>query len=909
MTDCPAADPKADNDAREPMGKLAYLNAVERHVPMLAEVDSSRPKYFVTFPYPYMNGKLHLGHLYSISKADFAAYFRAQQGYNVLFPFAFHCTGMPISASAAKLREELSGRPVDLSVASILASFHITDPAPFTDPLHWVRTFPKAGRATLEAYHAAIDWRRSFVTTSLNPYYDSFVRYQFNRLRSAGCLAFGKRYSIFCPVDRQPCLDHDRRRGEGIKPVETVLAKIPFGDATLLVRYPVPSPATRIVVSRSQPLVRFVFNDRAFLIEEPLYENLRWQVSELTGVDKGVDHQSIRTNSCALKATGEFVDFASVPIEFTDNPIAPKIVCGIGVVSEALQGEHAEIIARRNETLSVVESQTFVKVYEPGGPVISRAGGQCVVSLTDQWYIDYSDSSWKAKVKECIYGMELTVDTRAKFEESLDWIGKWGFSRSFGLGTRVPWDEQYMIDSLSDSTIYMAFYTVKHLFFGDLEGSSQIFPAELLCDALWDFILRDGKKATAKGQTGDDLFFEQNPLLEPHRSLLETARGSFRYFYPVDLRVSGKDLIGNHLLFFLFNHVALFDREQWPRRIFTNGYVMLNAAKMSKSEGNFLSAEDALQRFGASATRMCLATCGDTNEDANFEESIANALVLKLYSLAKAVEGLPEISNEIIDAEVSRIDQEGRGMNRSGEQQCDADLALFLDQFLVQMLGKNISASVAAYGAMVFRDAVKFAFYENLHLIEQYACLGGTNRTLVAYAYRTIVQLCYPLTPSLCKYLADLKFGGRLSLPTAQAEGGVFVDAVLHVKALCGRITASRRKQTGVTLVVGRTYPGWKTDCMKAVDKLRDGTASEKEQKTAIIAATTPVLAGAGVPQKKGLVFVMDYLKNPGNYMASFDELAVLRMFRNYMSGAVGIEVSVSEGENGEPLSPALVFQ
>ena len=36
-----------------------------------------------------------------------------------------------------------------------------------------------------------------------------------------------------------------------------------------------------------------------------------------------------------------------------------------------------------------------------------------------------------------------------------------------------------------------------------------------------------------------------------------------RYFYPLDLRVSGKDLIRNHLTYFLYNHVAVFPQEMY----------------------------------------------------------------------------------------------------------------------------------------------------------------------------------------------------------------------------------------------------------------------------------------------------------------------------------------------------------
>lgn len=70
-------------------------------------VDDGRGKFFVTFPYPYMNGKLHLGHAFTITKADFSANFHRLLGEHVLFPFAFHCTGMPIQAAANKLKREL----------------------------------------------------------------------------------------------------------------------------------------------------------------------------------------------------------------------------------------------------------------------------------------------------------------------------------------------------------------------------------------------------------------------------------------------------------------------------------------------------------------------------------------------------------------------------------------------------------------------------------------------------------------------------------------------------------------------------------------------------------------------------------------------------------------------------------
>ena len=81
----------------------------------------SNGKFFCNFPYPYMNGLLHLGHAFTITKADFAARYQRLKGKKVLFPFAFHCTGMPIQAAANKLKREIQELGVENCRAGIFA--------------------------------------------------------------------------------------------------------------------------------------------------------------------------------------------------------------------------------------------------------------------------------------------------------------------------------------------------------------------------------------------------------------------------------------------------------------------------------------------------------------------------------------------------------------------------------------------------------------------------------------------------------------------------------------------------------------------------------------------------------------------------------------------------------------------
>jgi len=175
-----------------------------------------------TFPYPYMNGPLHLGHLFTASKVEFTARYKQSQGYDVLFPFGFHCTGMPIYAMSQRIAHK-DPKAYDIVKACGIEHGMIKH---FADPIKWLDYFPQNGQRDMMQYAPMVDWSRSFITTSYNPYYDSFVRWQFNKLRKLGLIEFGERNSIYCIEDDQPCADHDRQIGEGVEPTSVFLHSV-----------------------------------------------------------------------------------------------------------------------------------------------------------------------------------------------------------------------------------------------------------------------------------------------------------------------------------------------------------------------------------------------------------------------------------------------------------------------------------------------------------------------------------------------------------------------------------------------------------------------------------------------------------------------------------------------------------
>ncbi|XP_039506138.1 leucine--tRNA ligase, cytoplasmic [Pimephales promelas] len=267
---------------RKGTAKLDFLRKIEEEIqqkwekerifetdaPTTIGESTDKSKFMVTFPYPYMNGRLHLGHTFCLSKCEFAVGYQRLKGKLCLFPFGLHCTGMPIKACADKLKREMElyGYPPQFpeedeeveeqkmttdeviikdkskgkkskAVAKsgsakfqwdIMKSLGLRDDdiVKFAEAEHWLDYFPPRAVEDLKKMGLKVDWRRSFITTDVNPFYDSFVRWQFITLKERKKIKFGKRYTIYSPKDGQPCMDHDRQTGEGVGPQEYTLIKM-----------------------------------------------------------------------------------------------------------------------------------------------------------------------------------------------------------------------------------------------------------------------------------------------------------------------------------------------------------------------------------------------------------------------------------------------------------------------------------------------------------------------------------------------------------------------------------------------------------------------------------------------------------------------------------------------------------
>ena len=388
-----------------------------------------------------------------------------------------------------------------------------------------------------------------------------------------------------------------------------------------------------------------------------------------------------------------------------------------------------------------------VAYSEPESRVVSRSGNECVVAYSDQWYLKYGEEQWAAAVRQHIEQRLECYNPIAKkdFLWVVGWLHHWACSRSYGLGTFLPWDTQYVIESLSDSTIYMAYYTVAHLLQGGVQhhnvegnttGPARITPDQLT-DAVFDYIFLKDQPAPADCAIAS--------------ATLQQLRSEFQYWYPLDLRVSGKDLIGNHLTFSLYTHAAVWDDDdsKWPQSFFTNGHVTIDAKKMSKSEGTFITMKDAIKEYSADATRFALADAGDGLEDANFEKKSVNAAILKL---TKEIEWVEEIV-----ADMAQPEQQTQGSGTEVGKLLRRGELSFLDRVFLNELNASVADADRSYAVMQFRFALKSAFHDLLSLRDAYRVNVGRMHVDVVSRFLSVsILLIAPICPHYAQHLWTL---------------------------------------------------------------------------------------------------------------------------------------------------------
>jgi leucyl-tRNA synthetase len=656
----------------------------------------NREKLFLTVAYPYPSGAMHIGHGRTYTVPDVYARFKRMQGYNVLFPMGWHVTGAPVIGIAKRIARQ---DPWTLSIYKNVHKVPEKELAKFKDPEYIVKYFSTEYHEVMTEMGYSIDWRREFRTT--DPHYQKFIEWQFRKLESKGYVRKGVHPVKYCPECENPVGDHDLLDGEGVSINELTLVKFKIDDDYLVAATFRPETlfgATNLWLNPDAEYIRIKVDDEHWIISRKSYDNLvhqkkdmeimsdvdshsligKYVINPITGeehiilpasfVDPGyatgvvysvpahapadyIAHKDLKDNQdllaeyqikeevekikpisiVKLKGFGEFPAEEIITNFQVENQDDPKLA---DATNELYKLEHAKGVMYNIPDYSglkvpLARDEIIKKLLETGKgdvmydfaqrPVVCRCGTECVVRiLEDQWFLKYSDENWKKLAMDCLDSMQMVPEeVRSNFQYYLDWLHDWACTRRIGLGTRLPWDKQWIIEPLSDSTIYMAYYAIAK-YMEDLDVQS-------LDESFFDDVFLD--KGKFSGNVNHELFND--------------IKDEFNYWYPLDWRLSAKDLVGNHLSFHIFHHSAIFPRDKWPQGIVVFGMGLLEGNKMSSSKGNVILLKDAIDTYGADVVRLFLMSSAEPWQDFDWRENEVKGTKKRLewfYEFSKRVE-------------------------------------------------------------------------------------------------------------------------------------------------------------------------------------------------------------------------------------------------------------------------------
>jgi len=657
---------------------------------------NDKPKKFITVAYPYPNSPQHIGHGRTYTLADVHSRYYRMKGYNVLFPMGFHYTGTPILGMSKRVQandKELIEAFKNLYNVPEEKIKEFVDPVKIADYFHeeikagmiemgysidWRREFT----TIIPAYQKFIEWQ--------------FRNLKEKNLIVQGNHPVGWCPNDQNPVSQHDTLGDVEpdfaeyvvikfNIGDEIIPVATLRPETLFGVTNLWINPEIVykkvkvDGETWIISAECAYKLEFLNKKIEIIGDVPGSELIGKKVNSPTNKNEFL----ILPASFVTATTGTGIVMsvpAHAPYDFQAlddikkgkqknvekllqtevekiQPIAIITTEGFGKIPALDVIKKMGIIDQDDPKLEDATKEIYSKEFYDGklnantgefsGKKITfvkeevkewisktgksdimleltnesvkcRCGTECVVKmLNNQWFLDYANKEWKAKAKECFESMNiLPNDIRTEFFNVLDWLRERACARQHGLGTKVPWDNDWLVESLADSVIYMSFYTM-----AKFVNSGEVL-AENMSDEFFNYVFYgEGNSETVSGNA------------KVTTSKLEEIRNEFLYFYPVDSRHSGRDLVPNHLTFFVLNHVAIFPKENWPKEIVVNGSVMMDGKKMSKSMGNIIPLRDAIKKYGADPIRLSILISAELLQDADFNSESISGIKNKLESM------------------------------------------------------------------------------------------------------------------------------------------------------------------------------------------------------------------------------------------------------------------------------------
>jgi len=427
----------------------------------------------------------------------------------------------------------------------------------------------------------------------------------------------------------------------------------------------------------------------------------------------------------------------------------------------------------------LIENNHASEMREFSEEVICRCGKKVLIKqIPDQWFIKYSDLDLTEKSKEHAKQMNIYPEEyKEEIPKILDWFDDRACIRKGNwLGTEFPFKKGWIIEPISDSTLYPAYYIISKYV-----NEEKIKPDEMSED-FFDYIFLD------KGKSKNKIWAE--------------IRNDFEYWYPVDINLGGKEHKTVHFPVFLMNHVAIMPENRRPQGLFVHWWVTQKGKeKISKSKGGVEHISEAATKYGVDAMRLYYAHVGSPFVDIEWDTEKVIKYKNRLANIYKQIK------------EASKI-KDKKDKN--------------LDRWLESRTQKTIKKINEAFETYDLRVATNEIFFECQKNLQWYLKREGGNKKVLNDFIEKWIILMTPITPHIAEELwsnTKQAFVSNESYPAydknkvhEKEEIGEYLlkETIQDISEIL-KVTNIKPKKICIY-----TSPSWKKEIYKKAIKLHD---------------------------------------------------------------------------------------
>ena len=709
--------------------------------------DDGREKYYVLEMFPYPSGKLHMGHVRNYSIGDVIARYKKMAGFNVLHPMGYDSFGLPAENAAIKNNAE---------------------------PAKWTYDNMDEMDRQLASMGLSYDWDRKVATC--RPDYYRWMQWIFIQFYKKG-LAYKKDNPVnWCPscntvlaneqvVDGKCERCHTEVTKKNLS--QWYLKITDYADRLLnnldkLEGWPDKVKTMQrnwigksyganinFVIKDSDKVLE-VFTTRADTLfgatymvmspEHPFVDELvagRPEESAVKEYQEKVRHMSdIERTSTSNEKTGVFIGrYAVNPVNGKEIPvyISDYVLMGYGTGAIMAVPAHDQ----RDFDFAKKFGLDIIPVVDPEDPSVDlydlKEAFVAEGKMINSGRFDGMNN------KEAIPAMIEWLNEQGIGDKTVNFrLRDWLISRQRYWGTPIPmiWcDECGWVPEKEENLPVLLPTDVE--FTG--KGESPITTSKSFVDTVCPCCGRPARREVDTMDTFLDSSWYFLRYCDPHNEELPFSREKADYWMNVDQYIGGVEHAILHLMYARFFQMFLYDigmsKDEEPfRNLLTQGMVIKDGAKMSKSLGNVVSPADIQARYGSDTARLFILFAAPPEKELDWSDEGVEGSYRFLNRVYRLVY---EYINDI------RKDQK---VSESIDTKNEADKSL---NFMLNTTIKKVTED--AGGRFNFNTAIA-SIMELVNEMYKYKN-GDINMPLFNKAIETLVTVLNPFTPHITEEL------------------------------------------------------------------------------------------------------------------------------------------------------------